>query len=64
MQCTLQCGNVLRFCVKTEKRPKQNIKRQKSTFAEKILKILKLLHGPIFHILWEKYLFFIKNVLR
>jgi hypothetical protein len=35
-----------------------------STFAKKNLKILKLLHGPIFHILWEKYLFFLKNVLR
>jgi hypothetical protein len=51
---TLQCADVLRFCVTTEKRPKQYIKRKKSTFAEKILKILKLLHGPIFHILWEK----------
>jgi hypothetical protein len=64
MLSTLQCGNVLRFCVKTYKRPKQYIKRQKSTFAEKNLKILKLLHGPIFHILLEKYLFFLKNVLR
>jgi hypothetical protein len=42
---------VPRFCVKAEKHPKQYIKREKSTFAEKIL---KLLHGPIFHILLEK----------
>jgi hypothetical protein len=48
---------VLRFCVKTEKRPKQYINRQKSTFAAKNLKNLKLLHGPIFPILWEKYFF-------
>jgi hypothetical protein len=40
-----------RFCVKAEKPPKQYIKRQKSSFAEKIL---KLLYGPIFPILWEK----------
>jgi hypothetical protein len=34
-QCTFQCGNVLRFCVKTEKRPKQYIKRLKSKFCFK-----------------------------
>jgi hypothetical protein len=45
---------VTRFCVKAEKRPKQYIKWEKSTFAEKIL---KLLHGPIFFILWGKYVF-------
>jgi hypothetical protein len=30
------------------------INKEKSTFAEKNL---KLLHGPIFLILWEKYIF-------
>jgi hypothetical protein len=45
---------VNRFCVKAEKRPKPYIKWEKSTFAEKIL---KLLYGPIFPILWEKYFF-------
>jgi hypothetical protein len=49
---------VPRFCVKDEKRPKQYIKREKSTFAEKIL---KLLHGPIFHILLEKNNNFLKT---
>jgi hypothetical protein len=43
-----------RFWVKAEKRPKQYIKQEKSTFAEKIL---ELHHRPIFPILWGKYFF-------
>jgi hypothetical protein len=39
---SLPCETLPRFCVKDEKRPKQYIKREKSTFNEKIL---KLLHG-------------------
>jgi hypothetical protein len=34
-QGTSLCGTVTRFCVKAEKRPKQYIKWEKSTFAEK-----------------------------
>jgi hypothetical protein len=55
------CGTVTRFCVNAEKRPKQYIKREKSTFDEKIL---KLLHGPIFPILLEKNNNFLKNVIK
>jgi hypothetical protein len=44
-----------RFCVKAEKPPKQYIKRQKSSFAEKIL---KLLYGPIFPHFMGKIFFF------
>jgi hypothetical protein len=58
-----QVSAVPLFCVKAEKRPKQYIKREKSTFAEEILKLLHA-YGPIFPILWEKYIFFLKNVIR
>jgi hypothetical protein len=44
MLCTCLPRIAQRFCVKAEKPPKQYIKRQKSSFAEKIL---KLLYGPI-----------------
>jgi hypothetical protein len=49
-----------RFWVKAEKRPKQYIKQEKSSFAEKIL---ELHHRPIFPILWGKYFFPLKNVI-
>jgi hypothetical protein len=53
---------VSRFCVKAEKSPKQYIKREKSTFDEKIIKLLHA-YGPIFPILLEKNNNFLKNVI-
>jgi hypothetical protein len=63
MLVTKLCRTVPRFCVQAEKHPKQYIKREKSTFAEKILKLLHA-YGPIFHILLEKNNNFLKNVIR
>jgi hypothetical protein len=45
----------LKNYVNAERCQKQYIKREKVSFVEKIL---KLVHGPIFLILWEKYYFF------
>jgi hypothetical protein len=56
---------VSRFCVKAEKRPKQYIKQEKSTFAEEIL---KLLHAAMawtnFPHFMGKIFLFLKNVIR
>jgi hypothetical protein len=43
-----------KFWVKAEKRPKQYIKQEKSTFAEKILEVH---HRPIFPICWGNFFF-------